>query len=80
LTQLEVPSNFTNLGEGVFTAVTKLKRLTLVGSVLSPAVVAALRGGLTLTAKVVGADLAARRFGPFRFRGRRFGRFVIEAS
>jgi hypothetical protein len=78
LTHLEVPSNLSQLGEGVFTGVTKLERLTLVGSVLSPAVVAALRGGLTLTAKVVGADLAARRFGPFRFGGGRFGRFVIE--
>jgi hypothetical protein len=88
--QLRMPSNFTEFGEDVFTGVTKLERLTLVGSVLSPAVVAALEKCLTSTARVVGADLAARKFGPFRFGngwfgrftpgGGRFGRFVIEAE
>jgi hypothetical protein len=43
MTQLKMPSNVATLGEGVFTGVRKLERLSLVGSVLSPAVAAALR-------------------------------------
>jgi hypothetical protein len=76
LTQLQIPSDFANLGPGVFSGVTKLERLTLVGWVLAPEVVTALEGCLTSTAKVVGAGLEARKFGPFRFGGGMFGRFT----
>jgi hypothetical protein len=90
LRQLQIPSDLAQLGGGVFMGVAKLERLILVGSALSPAVVTALEGCLTSTARVVGAALVTRRFGPFtigsgwlgRFTpgGGKFGRFMIEAG
>jgi hypothetical protein len=53
------------MGVEVFGGVRKVERLTLVGSRLSPAVVASLSDCLTWTAKVNGADLAGQRFGRF---------------
>jgi hypothetical protein len=50
--------------------VTKLERVTLVGSPLSSSVIAALEGCLMSTGKVVGAALA----------GQKFGRFTIAAA
>jgi hypothetical protein len=53
-----------------FYGVTRLERVTLVGSPLSPSVVAALEGCLVPTAKVVGAALV----------GQKAGRFMIAAA
>jgi hypothetical protein len=90
MAQLQIPSNFRNLGDGVFIGVMRIERLTLVGLVLSPRVVAALEGCLLSTARVVGPALAGRKFGPFMFGsgrlgrftpgGGKFGRFAIVAS
>jgi hypothetical protein len=91
LRQLRFPSSLTCLGgKGVFQGVTKLERLTLVGSVLSPAVVLALEGCLTSTATVIGPALIEREsdrltFGGGRLRrftpeGGKFGRFAIVAA
>jgi hypothetical protein len=80
LTRVQVPAQFAKLGNFIFSGETKLEHLTLVGSVLSPAVVIALEGCLASTAKVVGAALAGRKFGPFTFGGVRFGRFTIVAA
>jgi hypothetical protein len=89
LTQLKIPSNVADVHGGAFTGVTRLERLTLVGSVLSRAVIAALQESMTPKARVVGAALPARKVGPFRFGsgalgrftpgGGTFGRFTIEA-
>jgi hypothetical protein len=68
--ELQIPSHFSILGEGVFEGVTKLERLTLVGSRLSPAVVASLKGCLTPSAKVIGPALV----------GEKFDRFTIAAA
>jgi hypothetical protein len=77
LEELRFPSNLVGLeGKGVFNGVTKLERLTLVGSVLSPAVVVALEGCLTSTAEVIGPALVERKFGRFTFGGGRWGRFT----
>jgi hypothetical protein len=77
LTQLRFPSNGTELGgKSVFWGVERLERLTLVGSVLSPAVVEALEGCLTSTAKVISPTLVERKFGWFAFGGGRLGRFT----
>jgi hypothetical protein len=54
----------------VFRDVKKVKRLTLLGSTLSPGVVAIVKGCLTPTAKVVGPALV----------GQKFGRFTITAT
>jgi hypothetical protein len=91
LTQLRFPSSLTCLCEkSVFEGVTKLERLTLVGSVLSQAVVVALEGCLTSTAKVIGPALVeresdrwmlgCRRSGRFAPEGGKFGRFTIVAA
>jgi hypothetical protein len=77
--------NFAKLGQGVFTGGTKLEQLTLVGSVLSQAVVATLEECLTPTARVIGASLVARRLGPSRLGSitpgcDRFGRFAIVTA
>jgi hypothetical protein len=78
LTQLRFPSSVPYLGgKSVFEGVTKLERLTLVGSVLSPAVVAALEGCLTSTAKVVGLGLIGREFRRLMLRSGRAGRFTV---
>jgi hypothetical protein len=60
-----LPSNVMTIDDGVFVGVTKLERLTLVGSPLSPLVVASLRRCLTRTAKVFSAALAGQKFGSF---------------
>jgi hypothetical protein len=65
LTRVEIPSNVATMGIDVFDGVRKIERLRLVGSRLSPAVVAALRDCLTLTAKVNCAALTGQRFGRF---------------
>jgi hypothetical protein len=52
------------IGKGAFTGV-KLERLTLVGTRLSPAVVAALHCCLSSTAKVVGVALVGQQVGSF---------------
>jgi hypothetical protein len=91
LTELRFPSNLVGLGEkGVFNGVTKLERLTLVGSVLSSGVVSELEGCLTSMAKVIHPALVARKFGWFTFGcgwlgrftpgGGKFGRFPIVAA
>jgi hypothetical protein len=69
LTQVEIPSNVKFIELDAFD-VSKLERVTLVGSPLSPSVVGALEGCLVSTAKVVGAALA----------GQKFGRFAIAAA
>jgi hypothetical protein len=65
-------------GKSVFEGVTKLERLTLVGSVLSPAVVVALEGCLTSTAKVIGPALIEREAGRLVDGGRQLGRVTPE--
>jgi hypothetical protein len=77
LTQLQIPSSITEVSHCAFQGVTKLERLTLVGSVLSRAVVTALEKCLTSTAKVVGADLVTRKFGPFEYGYGIFDRFTL---
>jgi hypothetical protein len=78
LTELRFPSNLVGLkGKGVFNGVTKLERLTLVGSVLLPGVVSKLEGCLTSTAKVIGPALVEWKFGWFTFGGGRLGRFTL---
>jgi hypothetical protein len=67
-------------GKGVFGGVTKLEHLTLVGSVLSPAVVSELEGCLTSTAKVIGPALVEQAFGQFATEGGEFGRFAIVSA
>jgi ankyrin repeat protein len=62
LTKLEIPSGFSRMGERVFACVKKIDHLTLVGSSLSPTLVASLRNCLTKTAKVYGACLTDRLF------------------
>jgi hypothetical protein len=62
LTQLEIPSNVGTMGTGVFDSV-KLECLTLIGSLLSRAVVSSLKRCLTSEAKVIGASLAGQKFG-----------------
>jgi hypothetical protein len=66
LIDMVIPSDFASLGSCDFMCVTKLERLTLVGSWLSPAIVAGLEGCLTSTAKVIGTALAGRKFGRFK--------------
>jgi hypothetical protein len=91
LTKLEIPSSLTFLsGKSVFERVTTLERLTLIGSMLAPAVVMALEGCLTSTAKVVGPGLIEResdrsafgggRLDHFTPGGGKFGRFTIVAA
>jgi hypothetical protein len=65
LARLQIPSDLGELGSGVFKGVTRIEHLTLVGSVLSPAVVTAVRGCLVSTARVVGSALEGREFGSF---------------
>jgi hypothetical protein len=90
LTLLLFPSSLDSLGGGVFRGVRKIERLTLFGSVLKPAVVSALEGCLTPTAKVIGPALVERKLGrltfgggllgPFTPGGGKFGRFTIVAA
>jgi hypothetical protein len=91
LARLSFPSGLDGLGgKGVFEGVTKLECLTLVGPVLLPAVVSALEGCLTSTAKVIGPALVERGFCGLRFGigrlgrftpgGGKFGRFTIVAA
>jgi hypothetical protein len=71
LTELSIPSSFSGLGDGdVFGGVTKIERVTVLGSPLSQSVVAGLEGSLTPGAKVLGAALE----------GEAFGRFTIAAG
>jgi hypothetical protein len=64
LRELQLRSHFIIFGTGVFWGVTDLARLTLVGSVLSRAVVVSLECCLAPSAKVIGpAALLGRRFG-----------------
>jgi hypothetical protein len=70
LTQVEIPASMKVIDRRAFEGVRRLKCVTLVGSPLSPSVVAALEGCLMPTAKVVGAALA----------GQKFGRFTIAAA
>jgi hypothetical protein len=65
LTTMVLPSNLMTIGGNAFFGVTKLERLKLVGSSLSPLVVASLGGCLTSTAKVFSAALAGQKFGRF---------------
>jgi hypothetical protein len=74
LAALEIPAAFSRLGEGVFEGVTKLDRLTLLGSPLSPAVVANLKACLFL-----GPVTAPRVIGP-ALPGQMFGRFSIRVA
>jgi hypothetical protein len=67
-------------GKSVFQGVNKLERLTLVGSVLSPAVVVALEGCLASTARVIGPALIERESGRFTPGLGNFGRFPIVAA
>jgi hypothetical protein len=76
LTQLEIPSSLAELGVYAFEGVDKLERLTLVGSRLSRAVVEALEHCLIPTARIVGANLKERSFGPFTFGGGMLGPFT----
>jgi hypothetical protein len=57
--------NSATLGLCVFDGVTKLDRLTLVGSPLSRAVIESLEHCLTSKAKVIGVALAGQMFGRF---------------
>jgi hypothetical protein len=65
LTQVEIPSSMKLIDRRAFHGVTRLERVTLVGSPLSPSVVAALEGCLMSTAKVVGHGLAGQTCGRF---------------
>jgi hypothetical protein len=65
LTQLQIPSSFANLGSDVFRGVTLLQRLTLLGSALSPGVVANLEGCLAPAARVFGPSLVGKRLAGF---------------
>jgi hypothetical protein len=65
LTTMVLPSNIMTLGANVFFGVTKLERLTLVGSPLSPLVVASLEYCFASTAKMFSAALAGQKFGRF---------------
>jgi hypothetical protein len=65
LTHLKLPSSFSCLGGDVFVGVTKLEHLTLLGSALSPSVVANLERCLTSTATVKCPALVGRKFGSF---------------
>jgi hypothetical protein len=71
LKELKIPASISNLtGSDVFHGVKNVDRLTLLGSTLSPEVVAKIKGCLTPTAKVVGPALA----------GQKFDRFTITAT
>jgi hypothetical protein len=71
LKELQIPASISNLtGSDRFHGVEKVERLTLLGSTLSPGVVAIVKGCLTPTAKVVGLALV----------GQKFDRFTITAS
>jgi hypothetical protein len=66
LTRLVMPLSVSGLRDGdVFRGVTKLDRLTLLGSSLSQAVVASLELCLTPAARVVGPALVGQKFGRF---------------
>jgi hypothetical protein len=58
------------IGSDVFHGVKKVECLTLLGSALSPGVVAIVEGCLTPTARVIGPALV----------GQKFGRFTITAT
>jgi hypothetical protein len=71
LTELQIPANISNLTGGcVFRDVKKVERLTLLGSTLSPGIVAIVKGCLMQTAKVIGPALV----------GQKFDRFTITAT
>jgi hypothetical protein len=65
LTQLQIPLNCVSLGSGVFRGVTNLQRLTLLGSPLSPGVVANLEGCLAPAAQVFDPSLVGQSFAGF---------------
>jgi hypothetical protein len=73
LTGLTIPASLAKIGDGdrgVFQGVTRLERVTLVGSPLHAAVVENLEPTLATGARVIGAALA----------GQAFGRFAIVAA
>jgi hypothetical protein len=71
LKELQIPASIKHLtGRDVFRDVQKVERLTLLGSTLSPGVVAMVEGCLRPTAKVIGPALV----------GQKFGRFAITAA
>jgi hypothetical protein len=63
-------------GKRVFNGVTKLERLMLFGSVLTPGVVSELEGCLTSMGKVIGPDLIESEFSWFTFGGGQLSRFT----
>jgi hypothetical protein len=66
LRELQIPASISNLtGVDVFRGVKRVERLTLLGSTLSPGVVAILKGCLMQTAKVIGPALVGKEFGSF---------------
>jgi hypothetical protein len=69
LVHVVIPASMTTIGKCVFQHVTRLERLTLVGSPLSGLVVASLDGCLTSTANVIGASVAGQKFGRFTIAG-----------
>jgi hypothetical protein len=69
LTRVQIPSTFSSLFyRDVFNGVKGLEHLTLLGSPLSPAVVASLEGCLVPTATVIGSALVGQKFGRFTIR------------
>jgi hypothetical protein len=69
LTEVEIPACPAQNGGNLFLGVTGIKRVTLVGSRLSPGIAEELVECLTATAKVIGADLAGQKFGRFTITG-----------
>jgi hypothetical protein len=64
----QIPGSISNLSDSdVFGGVKKIELLTLLGSTLSPRVVANLKGCLTPTAKVIGPALVGQKVGRFMF-------------
>jgi hypothetical protein len=69
--ELQMPASISNLtGSDAFHGVKKVECLTLLGSTLSPGVVANVKGCLTPTAKVIDPALV----------GHKFDRFTISAT
>jgi hypothetical protein len=66
LKELQIPASISDLnGDDVFRGVKNVERLTLLGSTLSPGVVAIVKGCLTPTAKVIGPALVGQKFDRF---------------
>jgi hypothetical protein len=71
LRELQIPASISTLtGSDVFYGVTKVERLTLLGSTLSPGVISIVKGCITPTARVIGPALV----------GQKFDRFTITAT